>query len=482
MLHEATGDRHIDLRAVVEHAPLPIYAFDLDGMVYLWNRESEREFGWRAEEVLGRPIPVIPDERADEFVELRARMLAAETLAPFETVRMRKDNSRLEVIIHPRLLLDREGEPWALLAIVKDISERKAFERETLRAEEQLRESEARYRMLVERFPGFLWTVDREFHLTLFEGGGLAARAMAADELLGRTVYENGGDPQVIHAIEEALRGRHSTVRNLEYRGSRYDTHLEPLRGPTGEVEGAIGVTIDVTEVQEAREEIHTSREELQRLSSRILQVQEEQRARISRELHDDLGQKLTALKYDVAHLQRTTSSSEVVTDQLRRMSALLDETLQAVRDIARELRPAILDHFGAGAAMEYELREFEQRTGIRCSLMVDPQDANPPGDYATALYRMLQEALTNVARHSRASAVEVVLRATDGQVEWTFRDNGIGLPPAGQRRDGLGLASIRERAASLGGTLHTTTPAGGGTLLRVTLPLERANSAQRDR
>lgn len=471
----------INFQEIVEVAPLPIYAFDLDGIVHLWNPEAERVFGWRADEVLGRPIPVVPPELDGEFAGWRQRLLRAGSVEPFETLRMRKDGSRLRVSIYPRLLLNDDGEPWALLAIVKDISVGKALERQRLEVEQRLRESEARFRTLVEQFPGHLWTVDRDLRLTSLEGGGLAARGMSPDEQVGRTIAENGASEAIITAVRRALRGVSTAVPDQEYLGSVYDSRVEPLRNSAGEVEGAIGVTIDVTEVREARAELQRSQQELQRLSGRILQVQEDQRTRISRELHDDLGQKLTALKYDLSHLQRTASSSPVITRQVRRMSALLDETLQAVRDIARELRPSILDHFGAGAAMEYELREFEQRTGIRCTLTVEPRDVDLPAAYATAIYRMLQEALTNVARHAEATAVDVALRATENEVEWTFRDNGVGFPPVGRRRLGLGLASIRERAAALGGTLEVANPAGGGALLRATLPLGRREAAQQE-
>ena len=480
MLNARANPDNFNFQEIVALAPLPIYVFDLEGIVHLWNPEAERVFGWRADEVLGRPMRIIPPERAGEFDTFRQRMLSAGRMAPFETLRMRKDGSLLDVSIHPRLLLHDDGVPWAMLAIVKDISERKALERRQLEADQRLRESEERLRTLVERFPGLLWTCDRDLRLTSLEGGGVGARGLPREDLVGRTLRENGASDAVLVVVEQALLGISGTIRDEEYREGCFDSHVEPLRGPTGEVEGAIGVTIDVTEVKKARGEVQASREELQRLSGRILEVQEEQRTRISRELHDDLGQKLTALKYDVAHLQRTTSSSQTVTDQLKRMSALLDETLQAVRDIARELRPAVLDHFGVGAAMEYELREFEQRTGLRCTLTVDPPDVDLPPACATALYRISQEALTNVARHAQATVVDVVLRATDSEVAWTFCDNGAGLPPPGQRREGVGLASMRERVAALGGRFWAHSRPEGGTLLRVTLPLVRTHE-QRD-
>jgi len=480
-MSNAHAEPVIDFRAIVEAAPVAIYVFDLDDIVRLWNPEAERMFLWRAGEVLGNPIPIIPPELHAQFEANRRRILAERTLAPFETLRMRKDGVRLEVLVHPRLLLDEHGEPWALLWIISDITERRALERERSAAEEQRRASEERFRKLLERFPGLMWTCDRELRITSIEGGGLERRGLSREQLVGTTLIENTNpDHPTVHAARNALQGMIAVLRDHEYEGARYDSYFEPLRNAAGEIEGVMGITLDVTEVYEARDEVQTSREELHRLSKRILEVQEEQRARISRELHDDLGQKLTALQFDLAHLERTTTSSAVVTDRLHRMSLLLDETLQAVRHIARELRPALLDHFGAGAAMEHELHEFERRTGIRCSLTIDPPDLAVTGDQATALYRMLQEALTNTTRHASATAVDVVLRKEGDRLEWIFRDNGVGFPARRRTGRGLGLTGIRERAAALGGTLELSSGAGGrGAVLHVRLPHSGTRQSQ---
>jgi PAS domain S-box-containing protein len=473
-MSNASGKPVIDFRVIVEAAPLPIFIFDLETRVHLWNAEAERLFLWRVNEVLGRPLPIVPPEVAEEFDAYRHQLLIAGTHESFETVRMRKDGERVRVVIHPRLMTDASGEPWAVLVIVRDVTERHALESRRAAAEEQLGASEERFRRLLDRFPGVMWTCDRELRITSLDGGGVVRRGMSAEQLVGRTLIENThADHPMVHAVRNALQGTLGVLHAEEYEGARYDTYLEPLRSASGEIEGVLGITLDVTEVQEARDEVQISREELHRLSNRILQVQEEQRARISRELHDDLGQKLTALQFDLAHLERTTTSSAAVTEKLRRMSLLLDETLQSVRDIARELRPAILDHFGAAAAMENELHEFEERTGIHWSLTIDPPDLAVTGDAATALYRMLQEALTNTARHASATAVEVEFRIGGEVLEWIFRDNGVGFPVQRQARRGLGLAGIRERAGALGGTLVVSSGADGrGAELHVTLPL----------
>jgi signal transduction histidine kinase len=206
----------------------------------------------------------------------------------------------------------------------------------------------------------------------------------------------------------------------------------------------------------------------LKALSDRLLVVQEEERSRIARELHDDLGQSLTALKMDVIGLLEKTDRKSPVADRILRT---LDATVTSIQRISSELRPSILDDLGLVAAIESEAGLFEERTGIECELSL-PQDASIEPHCATAIYRIVQEALTNVARHSNASRVEIRLRQRTEELLLEIRDDGRGMTEDElSDSHSLGLLGIRERADLIGGTVHFEGVSGRGTIVSVRIP-----------
>jgi len=211
----------------------------------------------------------------------------------------------------------------------------------------------------------------------------------------------------------------------------------------------------------------------LKALSERLLLVQEEERSRIARELHDDLGQSLTALKMDVGGLLALTPESADTTPLRNRIIETLDDTVTSVQRISSELRPSVLDDLGLVAAIEVEAMKFEERTGIECELSLPEQAGlRIDGSVATAIYRIIQEALTNVARHSNAGRVELRLRQRPDEMLLEIRDDGRGVT-AEEVSDplSLGLIGIRERAALVGGTVRFEGIAGRGTIVSVLIP-----------
>jgi len=216
------------------------------------------------------------------------------------------------------------------------------------------------------------------------------------------------------------------------------------------------------------------SERNLKALSDRLLVVQEEERTRIAREIHDDLGQTLTALKMDVVGLMERTSDTAPGGDAIReRVLATLDATVKSVQRISSELRPSILDDLGLAAAIESEARSFEERTGIECEVSLPEEAGRVNSVVATAVYRIIQEALTNVARHSNASRVELRARFRDSDVLVEVRDDGRGITSqeVGSVRS-LGLIGIRERAELVGGTARFEGIAGRGTIVSIRIPM----------
>jgi len=239
------------------------------------------------------------------------------------------------------------------------------------------------------------------------------------------------------------------------------------------------GIGQDVTAYRRIEAELRQSREQLRQLSGRLEAMREEERTRMAREIHDELGGALTGLKMDLARLSKhaETLTPEAVRARAQEISGLIDSTVKTVRRIATDLRPGILDDFGLAAAIEWQLQEFEQRAGIECVFLGDAEDLALPPEAATALFRILQETLTNVARHAQAQHVEVRLEPTDGGLVLEVQDDGRGIAPSeieGSRS--LGLLGMRERVRLLAGRLEIDGQPGRGTRIRVTVPLDSGN------
>jgi two-component system sensor histidine kinase UhpB len=218
--------------------------------------------------------------------------------------------------------------------------------------------------------------------------------------------------------------------------------------------------------------EIVSRAEQLSAVSRRLLRVQEEERTRIARELHDELGQLLTAAKLELSPLLENVAVPASIA-RVRRVLALLDRTVKSVRRIAYELRPPVLDELGLPSAIESEASAFQDRTGIECEISIGSPEIELDSERSTAIFRIVQEALTNVARHAHATRVEIRLRQSPSEVLLDVRDNGRGITPE-QLEDSrtLGLLGMRERVHQFGGTIGIEGLSGRGTILTVRIPV----------
>lgn len=217
---------------------------------------------------------------------------------------------------------------------------------------------------------------------------------------------------------------------------------------------------------------LEVSREQLQRLTAGLLHAREEERTKVSREIHDVLGQTLTALKMDIGWMGiRLPEDASAIRTKLAAMAALIDETVVAVRRLATDLRPGLLDDLGLPAAVEWQAQEFERRTGIPCSVSTTVDETTDPL-VATAIFRILQESLSNAARHSRASRVLVTLEDCGSDLVLEVRDDGVGIAPAAAANTrSIGLAGMREQAQLVGGGFSISGAAGAGTTVRAQIP-----------
>jgi len=252
------------------------------------------------------------------------------------------------------------------------------------------------------------------------------------------------------------------------------------VRGIDGAPAYAVGMVEDITERKRATEELHRSLDQLHALAARLQSVREEERTTVAREIHDELGQAMTAIRLDLAALRRELPpDGKGAALRIERLLKLADETIQSVRRIATELRPGVLDDLGLAAAVEWAAEEFQTRTGMECHVSLPDSEISLDPERATALFRIFQETLTNVARHAHATEVKVRLARSNGDLFLEVHDNGKGISEGElSESQSLGILGMRERALVLGGELTITGAPGKGTTVNVRIPA--AQYAQR--
>jgi signal transduction histidine kinase len=224
-------------------------------------------------------------------------------------------------------------------------------------------------------------------------------------------------------------------------------------------------------ELHRKSERLKESEDKLRRLAAHLISIREEERAHIAREIHDELGQVLTGLKMEVTQLAKLLKDKPQL-ERIDSMCSLIDSTVQTVRKIATGLRPEMLDDMGLVAAVGWQAKEFQKRTGIRCRAKLPPETEKPHIDIATTVFRIFQEILTNVARHARATRVDIDLDISEERVALVVVDNGVGIPDAELNgRKSLGLLGMQERALLFGGEVNLTGTPGHGTRVAVVIP-----------
>ena len=348
------------------------------------------------------------------------------------------------------------------------------------RAEGALRESEARYRSLIEQTSDIIAIVDESAVVRFGSPSVEAVLGYDPDALVGREArdFVHPDDvARLLGAHIQALRDPWSAQRGVEFRCRHQDGSWRVLEalGSVVQYRSAgpqLVLTLhDVTDHRRAEEALRVSEEQLRQLARRLDEVREEELTRLSREIHDELGHALTALRLDLGWLApRLRRNREPVPRKAIEMLALVDDTIDSVRRIAGRLRPPVLEDLGLAAAVDALLERFSRQTGLAAELEADGVEVPPAA--RRALYRNVQEALTNVARHAQATRVRVRLQATADLVVLEIADDGRGMPPAAiETRGGLGLVGMRERAAALGAEFQIRPGPDGGTTIHVSVP-----------
>ena len=256
-----------------------------------------------------------------------------------------------------------------------------------------------------------------------------------------------------------------------------------PLENEHGKRIGWVSVVRDISERKRAINELEQSHEQLRALNLYWQNAKEDERTNIAREIHDEFGQSMTALKMDLTWLAKHLPEEDEKVGRIRGMTTLVDESVARMRRIATNLRPGLLDDLGLNAALEWQAQEFSRHSGIPCKLNLPKDDPGLDPALCTTLFRIFQEALTNIARHAQATRVSVSLKQNVRTLTLTMRDNGRGITEqelANPRS--LGLLGLRERAAQWGGETSLRGVAGKGTIVTVCIPLPASPAPGGDR
>jgi two-component system sensor histidine kinase UhpB len=478
-------------RQVVEAAPNAMVMVDRRGRIVLVNAQTEKLFGYDREQLFGKSIETLVPERfraahqgfrTAYLEDLKPRLMGTGR----DLYGRRQDRSEfpVEIGLNPVRTSD---ESFVLAAIV-DITERK-------RAEMALKESEERFHLAVRGASAGLW----DWNLQT----GVVYLSPHFKEILGYEPNELPNDSQAvtdathpddIERVKTALTAHLEQKRpyDIEYRiltkSGEYrwiNARGQALWNPSGEAYRMVGWIIDVTERRLADKALRESREELKRLSANIQRAREEEKTRIARELHDDLGQQLAALKIECARNDNRVEGVDSLEPggNISNIYALIDQLVVSVRRIATDLRPAMLDDLGLLPAIEWFVERFSSRHGILVVQHIDAEDIGFNYDSATAVFRIVQEALTNVARHSGATKVTLEIARREENCIVRIVDNGRGCPSdARPAPNSFGLVGIRERVSALRGKLKVQTAPDQGFAITISLPLASVEARDQEK
>jgi PAS domain S-box-containing protein len=447
-----------------------------DNKAKFMNRGVEWS-GYSREEYMSIPImeTIHPEDR--EAVEKRyLKKISGDTTPTHHTYRGLDKSGRIHWIEVSSVLIDWEGQP-ATLNLITDITDRK-------QVEEKLKSKESLNYALFEYNPQQGIAVDLEGKVMAIN----RAKRISGDRLpnIGDVMYRDYASSHEMDMYSELMVCLSSEKLKVfpeqKYREKILSISIAPFSM------GAVIVSEDITARKRAEEDLRVSREQMRALAGRLQAVREEERTKVAREIHDELGGALTGLKIDFSFLVRTAlkiKSETVRTALLAGMDSMMksvDATIQTVRRIAMELRPGVLDDLGLIAALEWQLNDFQKHTGIRCEWISSVEYIDLNADLSTALFRIFQEALTNVVRHSGATEVHACLRADADFCILEIKDNGKGIEKRKTLSSkSLGLLGMRERVLIFGGRIVVTGTPGTGTTVTVEMPIIEKRKMDRE-
>jgi PAS domain S-box-containing protein len=455
------------LAAIVEFSDDAIIGKTLDGTIVSWNKGAEKIYGYSSEEMVGRSLSVlVPPGQPDELPFILEKLSKGEHVECFNTRRITKDGTQIDVSLTISPIIDRRGNVTGASAIARDITEHKRAQNE-LRAQKEILQTIFDHIPVMINFVdehGRIMLVNREWERTL---GWTLEEIHENDVDVFSACYPN---PQYRGKVLQFLDQSNGTWTDFQTRvkdGRMIETAWSVVHLSNGTF---IGIGQDVTERKRAERDLRASQEQLRALTTHLQLVREQERTHIARELHDEIGQALTAIKLSIERAMRGANANGTLESALEITSELIGK----VRDLSLELRPAMLDDLGLLAALNWHFDRFASRVNVK----VDFRHSGLEGrrfsaEIETAAYRIVQQALTNVARHSGADCVEVSVHADRCTLRLRIEDRGTGFDAESLSVSATaGLSGMRERAIIVGGQLKIESAPGVGTVLIADLPI----------
>jgi PAS domain S-box-containing protein len=495
------------LASIVESSDDAIISKDLTGRITSWNAAAERIFRYTADEAVGQHITlIIPNELHDEEAQIIKRLRNGECIEHFETVRVAKDGQRLNISLTVSPVRDSRGRIIGASKIARDVTERK-------RIESVLREKEELLRAAFTQSYSFLAILSTdgtvlEANLAALEGTGFQR-----SEVIGRKIWDVWWRT-LPEEVANLKTGVANAAKGLAVREEcRYalrdgsvrlaDRSLSPVQDESGEVHMIVASGLDITEhlqlrgiledrVRERTLELEVKNVEVVRqtdivreLSARLLQIQDEERRRIARELHDSVGQMIAAVSMNMAQVHREAGAlSPDAAKALEDNTGLLEQLSSEIRTISHLLHPPLLDEVGLLSAMQWYIDGFSERSKIHVDLELPEDFGRLPRNLEITLFRVVQECLTNIHRHSGSSTASIRVARSENEVRLEVRDAGKGIPKETQstlasgKLSGVGLRGMHERLRQMGGQLDVQSN-GTGTLILATLPIENTSARE---
>ncbi len=533
---EALQEANSRLETLVQASPLAIITLNLSGRVMSWNMAAQQMFGWRQEEVIGRDLPIVPPGNRQEFESLRQRTLEGNTLVGHEQRSQRRNGTLIDVSISTALLHDATGAMIGTMGIIEDITERK-------RMGETLRQVSRALKAITECHQALIRATDETELLTevcriIVEVGGyrMAWVGFAQDDAHKsiRPVGQKGLDAGYVKQLQltwaDTERGRGPTGKAIRLGKPTIcrDTNTDPdvalwrekaqergyasilaLPLKDGHTFGVLtiyasapnafddeeinlleGLANDLSygimglraraEQRRAEQALKKSEQELRLLTARLLSIQEQERRRVARELHDELGQALTVLKIHLVAIEdKLSPAQQVLKANCEQMLSYIDTVIENVRRLSWDLSPSSLEDLGLSSALGYLVDEICRNHNIQTTVAMDGIDHLFSPETQINIYRIFQESLTNVVKHARATQVSVQVKRQDGKVSFMIGDNGRGFDfkraisrKAAQKS--LGLTAMNERALMGQGSLQVTSRKGQGTTIKFAIPIDK--------